>query len=366
MGRTTENMQNMLPIFAIQPVWGPCCYPPLVGPYVDDIGDGCAAEMLQGDVPAPPAPTAATSQQRQQETTEPRPQPQLGGAGGGSRGMAANVTSSVRMSTIWRGVEEEEREKASGARAREASSAPDARVEAASGMVFHAHKRRGEELERDLAARATQAARASAPDASSWQPPPTQGLSLPPTEDFLREDTPSPSEEQPAPKEEEPARSSGLPPTDPAEEERPPTGPAEEERLQLSPTEGPSRKPACLKKHLGDARFHYNKRKGRQYVCDACNELIRFGSQAFPFDGCYAYWFPPGKTQQEYYDMWNRGEHDFTWICTPCQFAASDFRNLDDYRRYIGIDGVAARQQRTANFHWWGWKGQRDRSRQHG
>ena len=27
-------MQNVLHMFAIQPVWGPCCYPPLVGMYV--------------------------------------------------------------------------------------------------------------------------------------------------------------------------------------------------------------------------------------------------------------------------------------------------------------------------------------------
>ena len=33
-------------IYNYTPVWGPCCYPPLVGPYVEDISDERASEIL--------------------------------------------------------------------------------------------------------------------------------------------------------------------------------------------------------------------------------------------------------------------------------------------------------------------------------
>ena len=192
MGRTTENMQNMLPIFAIQPVWGLCCYPPLVGPYAE----------------------------RRQR-----------GRGGAS---------------------------------------------------------------------------------SSSQPPPTQ---------------------------DEPPPSQGLPL--PTQDERPP------------------RLPPDLKKELGDDRFNFRTRHGRAHVCDACNVLYTFYSQAYNFDGQWYDPPPAGWRQPQMESMWEQGLHDFRWFCTTCRFAESNYTNLKQFRIDLGIDHVEERQHRTQG----GWVQPRRRQR---
>jgi len=259
MGRTTENMQNMLPIFAIQPVWGPCCYPPLVGPYVEELGDE-APEIVFPD---------------------------------------NDLTQCSQ--TWWRGLFPEP-----------SSESP----------------RLGQ-----LSARSHFGA------SSSSQPPPTPGLPLtrlPPTEDFLAEDPPTPTEDEPPPKADD-----QDPPT-PTEDEPPPT----EEEDQEVPR--PPRLPISLKHELGDRRFHKSVRKGRAHVCDSCHKLVKWQSQAFPFDGQWAAGLPTEGDPSQYEAMWDQGLHDFTWICTYCLFENSYFNDLDAFRIHIGIDHVGQRQQRTA------------------
>ena len=208
MGRTTENMQNMLPIFAIQPVWDPCCHPPLVGPYVD------------------------------------------GGA------------------------------------------------------------------------------------SSSWQPYPTQGSRRRPTE-----------EEPP------PTQSSRLPPTQ-DESPSPPTPPQDEPPPSDPQQQAPQRMPPDLKEYLGDDRFNNNKKNGRAHVCDICESLYRFYTQALPFDGDWLHGHPPKQKERDrpLKEMWEQGQRDFTWVCTICRFAASDYTNIRAYRRNVlRIDLAEERQQRTAH-----------------
>jgi len=96
-------------------------------------------------------------------------------------------------------------------------------------------------------------------------------------------------------------------------------------------------KPASLKKDLGDERFHWNKKKKRQHVCDACCDLFKYGSQAHEFDGQYVLKLPVASPRSLERMYW-RGEHDFTWVCTFCQYEASDFTDIDEFRKFLGIE----------------------------
>ena len=107
-------------------------------------------------------------------------------------------------------------------------------------------------------------------------------------------------------------------------------------------------KPVSLKTDLGDQRFHWNKKHGRQHVCDACCELFQYQSQAHPFDGQYLVKLPGDKSPRTLETMYWQGEHDFTWVCTFCQYESSDYTDIDEFRRYLGIDFTQQRQKRTA------------------
>ena len=98
-------------------------------------------------------------------------------------------------------------------------------------------------------------------------------------------------------------------------------------------------KPASLKTDLGDRRFHWKKKKGngRQHVCDACCELFTYGSQAHQFDGQYLLKLPDASPRSLERMYW-QGEHDFTWVCTFCQYEASDYTDIDEFRKYLGIE----------------------------
>ena len=98
------------------------------------------------------------------------------------------------------------------------------------------------------------------------------------------------------------------------------------------------RKPPSLKEELGDNRFHWNTRRGRQHICDACLQLFLFKSQACPFDGQWLTKFPRKKSFETLRAMYWRGEHDFTWICTNCQYESSDYTDIDEFRKKLGID----------------------------
>ena len=96
-------------------------------------------------------------------------------------------------------------------------------------------------------------------------------------------------------------------------------------------------KPASLKTDLGDSRFHWNKKNGRQHVCDACCELFTYGSQAHQFDGQYRLKLPDASPRSLERMYW-QGEHDFSWVCTFCQYEASDYTDIDEFRKYLGIE----------------------------
>ena len=108
------------------------------------------------------------------------------------------------------------------------------------------------------------------------------------------------------------------------------------------------RKPASLKTELGDNRFHWNAKHGRQHVCDACQDLFQYQSPAHPFDGQWIVKLPSGKRQDELQAMYEQGRHDFSWICTSCQFETSDYTDIAEFRKYLGIDHTEYRQKRTA------------------
>ena len=45
--------------------------------------------------------------------------------------------------------------------------------------------------------------------------------------------------------------------------------------------------------------------------------------------------------------MYLNAEHNFTWICTNCQFESSDYTDIDEFREHLGIDFTEHRQLRT-------------------
>ena len=47
--------------------------------------------------------------------------------------------------------------------------------------------------------------------------------------------------------------------------------------------------------------------------------------------------------------MYEKAEHDFTWICTNCLYEVSDYTDIEEFREHIGIDFTKQRQKRTKN-----------------
>ena len=119
------------------------------------------------------------------------------------------------------------------------------------------------------------------------------------------------------------------------------------------PEKKPLPEPVDLKEALGDDRFNWRtrpskKERGRQHVCDACCRLFLFQSQARPFDGQWTHKFPKDiKDVKTLRKMHLNADHNFTWICTECQFECSTYTDIDEFREHLGIDFTEHRQKRT-------------------
>ena len=109
----------------------------------------------------------------------------------------------------------------------------------------------------------------------------------------------------------------------------------------------PTLMPPYLKEAKGDSRFERKKKTERRHVCDFCEKLYHYNSQAQPFDGKYIHPLPEGIPREQFYLMWFLGKHDFTWVCTSCLFTFNDEdKDLHAYRAQIHKENIESRMRR--------------------